>query len=167
MTDLNQQLFEAIANNNLEEVKKLIAIGADIHALDSHGELPINRAQDTECIKLLIDAGADVNMFNKWFELPIHLATMECNTDKLKLLIEAGADVNACIEYKTTALHIAASRRYFKCILLLLDNGANHLALNEESMTPFEELDRMAAIKLCNYLQEIINKNKVKNDNTK
>ena len=57
-------LLKAAKDGNIEDVKLLIANGADVNARDKDGETPLHKASsrgEKEIIELLIAKGADVN----------------------------------------------------------------------------------------------------------
>ena len=65
---LNNQLFEAVQDENLEEVKNLIEQGADVNAQNSTKSTPLMIAaflNNKKIVKFLIDKGANTSMQNE------------------------------------------------------------------------------------------------------
>src|SRR3546814_5633086 len=60
----NSPLHMAVGEGNLEAVKHLIALGADINAKDGLGNTPLYKAvekENVELARLLIDKGANID----------------------------------------------------------------------------------------------------------
>jgi ankyrin repeat protein len=61
---MNNELFEAAREGNLEEIKQLIAKGVDVNVKDNEGWTALMDAAGkghVACVRMLLDAGADVN----------------------------------------------------------------------------------------------------------
>jgi len=91
---LDQQLIEAAGRGNLEFVKTLLGMGANVNAEDDRG-----------MTALMAAAG-------------------QGHVEVAQLLIERDADVNARDSAGETALMFAASRGLFEVVKLLVENGA-------------------------------------------
>jgi ankyrin repeat protein len=90
-------LHTAIAQEDLQEVKRLLEQGAEVNGSDEEGLTPLHFAVFTgnlQIIKLLLEHGAD--MYVKQYDgcTPVHFAALEGNKEVLKLLETYGADVN-------------------------------------------------------------------------
>ena len=71
--ELNEALFEAIDEGNVEAVKSAITAGADVNAKDEDGCTPLhNRWIDAEVAMVLIEAGADVKAKDEDGCTPLH-----------------------------------------------------------------------------------------------
>jgi len=98
MTNLNEQLIEAIINNGIDEVLELIEKGADVRARSQWGKTPLHYACSygrTELVLKLIKKGADIGASDKWGQTPLHYACVYGNSELALMLIEKGADVGA------------------------------------------------------------------------
>lgn len=74
-----------------------VAAGADVNAVDDHGNRPLHEAEHAEWVELLLKYGADLHVFNNEGLPPAHqimLSLGELEADMLQLLVEAGLDVN-------------------------------------------------------------------------
>jgi len=124
-------LFAAIEKNDIQKVKYLIAIKADVNAKDPYASMTplMMAAYDgyTEIAKLLIEKGAEVNAKGgvDMDMTPLIYAASQDRADMVKLLIENGASVNVKTKYGWTPLFFAASRGKVDIAKLLIDKGAD------------------------------------------
>ena len=83
---------------NINKIKRLIEMGADVNFKDAHGQSPLLLAvnwSNKALVEILISAGADVNTVDRCGDSPLEVAVYRDNVPISKLLISAGADVNA------------------------------------------------------------------------
>ena len=83
---------------NINKIKRLIEMGADVNFKDAHGQSPLLLAvswSNKALVEILISAGADVNTVDRCGDSPLEVAVYRDNVPIAKLLISAGADVNA------------------------------------------------------------------------
>ena len=132
----NKSLFEAVKKADIEQVRLLIAEGADVDAkwVDVYNKNEEDtwpkdtektalrhavKAGKIEVVKLLVEAGADVNA-GSW--PPLCQAVDENNTDIAEYLIDHGANVNAPKDWGPLQ---EASTFSIEMVKLLLARGAN------------------------------------------
>jgi ankyrin repeat protein len=143
--ELNNELFKAIKEGNLENVKKTLEQGADVNAQDDkrNPALVISISKSKyEIVKLLIEKGADINIKDEDSDTSLIKASRHGYTDITHLLIINGADVNAKSIDGSTAL-MEASRNsfinydtYLTIVKLLIQNGADvNVKSNDEGLT--------------------------------
>jgi len=90
----DKKLLEASLKGQLEEVKLLIEVGADVNVKDEFGYTPLMEASTNdqiEVIKLLIESGADVNAKNKFKNTALARAYMYGYEEIFDLLKNYGA----------------------------------------------------------------------------
>jgi ankyrin repeat protein len=97
-------LADAVLARDLDQVRRLVAQGADIHGLDvrpqtagSNGRRPLNFAalqNDTKMIELLLELGADINRQNLTGFTPLHHAVEAQALEAIALLLKRGADTS-------------------------------------------------------------------------
>lgn len=119
-------LHMAVAHNNIDIIKYLISIGANVNARNrgvieneyygskgSDGWTPLHMAainnHNTEVIEYLISQGADIKTRNTYGATLLHVAAHYNNSiEVLKYLISQGLDVDATNSNCMTPLHYAA-----------------------------------------------------------
>ena len=121
MTEIDYALMEAVAEGELDEIKRLIKEGADVNSKNSEGETPLHVSGiwgKVEPLQLLLAAGAKVNVQATGAKslglAPLHWYTHPGYKDGVAALLKAGAAVNMVVKdeagIELTALDIA--RRY-------------------------------------------------------
>ncbi len=143
-TDPTQQpaLLQAAARGQTEQVRWLLANGADVRLADPAGNTALHTvagADDAraglEVAKLLIAAKADVNAVRRDGR-PVLLHAIEMRQKGLAgLLIEHGADPNASGEGKGPPLLEALKKGYPDVAQRLLDKGADAKAVGPDGRT--------------------------------
>lgn len=126
LNNLEQSLFEAIANNDLNTVKECFQQEANIEAKDKYDTTPLMFAilkNNTEMVKLLIEKGADIEATDTFGLTPLMWAVEENNINIVKYLIEKGADINTKNKYNDTPLILALEKANKNIIKLLLTGG--------------------------------------------
>ena len=136
----NESLFEAARDGDIEQVKNLIAQGADFNAKDKGGRTALHHASNkgqVDIAKLLIKRGADVNASIKnepW--TPLLDAASSGQTQVVKLLLENGAKVDEGDSYGYTPLIYALWSRDEECVKALISAGADINKLPNENDYP-------------------------------
>lgn len=86
---------DAINSGDLTAVGELLDAGADINALDEHGQTALMNAAyrgDAELTQLLIQRGAELDHAAKYRLTALMLAVINSRTEVVRLLVAAGAD---------------------------------------------------------------------------
>ena len=110
--DLQEALETAIAQDNLDEAKRLFARGAKINALPKEGGSPISTAAyhgHIDILRHLLAHGADPNFENRDGNTPLHVAAFAGNLDIVQLLLRKGASTSKRNRNQQTAVDIVSS----------------------------------------------------------
>ena len=133
-------LLTAVREGELEEVKGLLEVDADVNTSDRGGHNPLHLAArygHKDMVLLLVEKGADVNAENIFGDTPLRYALAafgQGDKDVIELLIKNGADVNAVGDGALTPLHSAHSMK--DVAELLISNGARLNARDANDWTP-------------------------------
>lgn len=133
MGQLNQALLQAVQNGDPDQIKKLLADGADIDATDERGRTSAMIAVHTdqlEIFQLLAEKGANINIRDQRLDNPLLYAGAEGKLDFVKAAIAAGADTTITNRFGGTALIPAADRGHVEVVRELLANSdvdVNHI----------------------------------------
>ena len=147
--ELNEALVDAAYNGNLNEVKRLVAAGAEINqrAADSYG-MPLLSAlteEHMDVARYLLENGADPNAVDDAMEFcgefkvyqpwtALSTAVFSNREDIVQLLLEKGANIKTCPTEEgeanpamalRAAIHVAKEKGDTKMLRLLLEKGAN------------------------------------------
>lgn len=122
-------LHVAVRSGNFEEVKHLIAAGAEVNARDALGSTPLLVAAwsgNTEIARFLVTHGADVNAIQpETRSTPLEYAVLTGRPLMLELLLKAGARVDTRYRDNQTVLHLAAAGGNPEIVSPLLTAGAD------------------------------------------
>ncbi len=129
MTNLCQQLIDAVKGGSVEDVERLLEQGADVHCTDGeYGLPPIHRIGDKPSVavtQLLISHGADFNAMQPEGS-PLMMCAYCGYLALAKVLLENGAEVDLAVpEGGETALHMAAVTGKLDLAKLLVGAGAD------------------------------------------
>jgi ankyrin repeat protein len=94
------------------------------------------RRGDVDQIKALLARGADVNAKDQWGATPLHAATIQGHEEVVKLLLTRGANINVQDNRRATPLHYALVTENELMIKLLIERHANLNVVDEEGQTP-------------------------------
>jgi len=140
------KLLKACAQGDLEAVKALLLLDADVNTRTKFDRTPLSIAawnKKTDLTRALLDADADVNIVDKAGNSPLHLSfssvgSVHETSSLVKLLIERGACVNSVTNKKDTPSHLAAKAGALGSLKLLAAANANFHLLNSEGRNLLE-----------------------------
>jgi ankyrin repeat protein len=138
-----ERLFEVCRRGGTDpEVKKLIADGADLAAVDADRRTPLRLAvmnRQLPIVRALLAAKAEVNAADARGETPLMSAAQLGDARLITMLLSAGADANAVTvgaNSGITALHIAARNGHAEVAQLLIQGEASVDAATQAGKTP-------------------------------
>jgi ankyrin repeat protein len=121
-------LHAAAATGDLDGLKRLIARGADLNDVDSHGRTPLMVAgykRDVKAAELLIASGASVNALDSERYDLITIAAVADDLAMLQLAIRSGGNAaQVTSPYEGTALIAAAHLGHVEIVRALIDAKA-------------------------------------------
>jgi ankyrin repeat protein len=134
-------LYWAVKHGNLDLVKRLISMGADVNVSKDNGLTALQAAcydpENSPIVQELLSAGADPDIdYNGW--TPLLFAALRENDAALRLLVEAGVDVNVFSAESYTALHYVILKQHFDAAEFLIQNGADLTIRNNNGYTAFD-----------------------------
>ncbi|MCU0428139.1 MAG: ankyrin repeat domain-containing protein [Candidatus Kapabacteria bacterium] len=140
-TEANKQLLAAALHGNVQDIKRSMALGAEVNCRDSLGNTPLNLVAKLSYFKLVkyfIEQGAEVNIANNAHITPLHWGVEYNNVRIVKLLLERGANINARDGIQETPLHYAGWTGNIESAKVLLQHGANPYTRNNTGVTPLD-----------------------------
>ncbi|MEP7150023.1 MAG: ankyrin repeat domain-containing protein [Acidobacteriota bacterium] len=138
LVEPSNPLTIAVADEDLDTVRDLIAAGEDVNRADDDGSTPLFaavRSGNLEIVRLLIDFGAKVNVRNEEKETPLMMLDEDSPVEMVELLIRSGAKVNRVANDGDTALIRAAKGAQPAVLKALIDAGADLDVRNKEGVT--------------------------------
>lgn len=133
-------LTKAIGRSDLNIVRVLNELGADLDKIDGEGNTPLSKAiaeYDIPMVELLLSLGAGVNKTDASGKTPLTSAVWHNQIKVVELLIKSKADLNLNDDNKHTPLTFAAARGREEIIKILVKNGADVNFSNLYGYTPF------------------------------
>ena len=141
-------LIKAAARGDLNNVKFLVTIGANVNIQDKDmpwwswtrisAWTPLMHAlhrDDLDMAQLLVESGADVNQENRDGMTALMKAAENNDIEGIKFLKKSGADVNQQNRYGVTPLMVATMSNNIKAAELLKEYGADVNLKNEYNTT--------------------------------
>lgn len=120
-------LHKAVWSDKLDQVQRLVALGANINAQDSDGLTPLHRAvlhNAQDIANFLIISGAQLNIPDSGGWTPLHKAIAHNNIKMAQLLIQSGCSLRSRSKMGLTPLSLAVLDDRVEMVNLLIDAGA-------------------------------------------
>ena len=157
--ELNDRLYNASKEGDINKVKEMIERGADINHGNNLiiGKTPLIVASEfgyLDIVKYLIEQGANVNLGNNYGKTPLFYASFEEYLDIVKYLTEHGANVNLGNNHEDTPLLLASKRGNLEMVKYLTEHGANVNQANDDEYTPLTLATRKGHLEVIRYLIE-------------
>lgn len=142
---LEESLYAAACDGDIEESKRLLRLGANVNATDPEGKSPLMVAEActvgpgrAELVELLVANGAEVNLQARDGRTALMCAAKNGDAQAVKALLRSGASVNVADNEGETALLKAV---FFACdeetVKALLSAGADLNVKDHKGRTAF------------------------------
>lgn len=121
---INENLLQAVRDNNYDLVKNLINQGADVSYKNTTRLTPLLWAacfNQLEIVKLLVEHGADINYIR--YGTALMDAAKKGNIDVVRFLLDHGANIDT-IGYNGTALELAEKNGHHAVVTLIREYKA-------------------------------------------
>jgi hypothetical protein len=133
-------LVMAVENDNLDEVKMLVAKGERVNAKDKGYDknTPLHVAVENgnlEIVKFLLSSGAKTSSKNAEKRTPLMMLDEDASAEIVNLLLIYGAKINLADKEGNTALMFAAEYASEEVVQALIRSGANINWLNKKGET--------------------------------
>ena len=116
--DSKSKVIEAVKNNDLENIKRLVEQGANLHADDEEALQWAAEKGHLEVVKYLLERGANLRACVGW---ALRWAARNGHLKVVEYLLEKGANLHAENDH---ALRLAAGKGHLEVVKYLLEQGA-------------------------------------------
>jgi ankyrin repeat protein len=135
-SSLEERLEGAIIEGELEQIRQLIGMGADVNWKKPASGFPIiGFARQEQVLQLLLDSGANIDSRHRDGETELYFAAVN-ELPYTQLLLRLGADPNALTNSGETPLFAAQLGGHADIVELLVANGADVDIQNAEGSSP-------------------------------
>ena len=137
-TEYKTPLVIAVRNEDIDEVRELIANGANINGREEDKTTPLFAAVESgnlEIVQLLLEQGAKVNARDKEKQSPLMRLDDDATPNLVELLLRFGAKINLADKEGNTALILAARGVKSEVLKALIDAGADVNIANKAGRT--------------------------------
>lgn len=146
MDEQSQGLYDAITHGVIDDVRRYLSEGVDVHGVCGHYETPLIaavKALNNDIVRLLLDNGANIEDRDGINGLtPLIWAVRKDNVELVTLLIDAyKANIEGVDNNGSTALHWASVGK-MNVTEALIDRDSNLEAVNNQGRTPLIEAAR-------------------------
>lgn len=136
-------LFYAVKDGSIDNLRKLIDLGANVSETDNSGESLLhaasesNRSDVKEKIELLLDKGLSVNSKDSNGQTPLMEAAYHGNLSSLETFIEKGAELNLKDSAGKNALDLAVENKSSSTAEKLINTGIDfNTTVDNQSILP-------------------------------
>ncbi|KAL0634802.1 Ankyrin repeat and FYVE domain-containing protein 1 [Maublancomyces gigas] len=132
-------LSQAALDRDLDTIRLLLDVGADMEAKDVKGRTVLHLAAfsgNTDIVSILLNSGVNVQTRDKKGETAMHIAAWKGYADIVTILLTGGTHVEATCNMGWTSLHEAAAAGHVDVLKELLAANAEIEAVIELGRTP-------------------------------
>lgn len=159
---MNTAMFQAVSNGDVEQIRHMMAAGADVNARDSDGFTLLMMAANAghlPVVQALLEAGAEVNASDAmgWTALTKSIFNADVRHgffDVAQALVHADAPIEAPLNFGIRPLMLAAGYGETAIVDLLLHAGADVLAKNDGGYSALMMAKQKHHVHVINLLHE-------------
>ena len=159
--ELNSFFIDYSQKGNLDAVKLLLHLGADVNTRETYKQTALMLAAELgykEIVQELLAAGANVEAINDVGATALMYAVSNGNEEIVKLLLAAGAHINAADRRQNTALIYAIHQGNTEIIRILLNAGADVNVANIHGKSVLNYVYESKNKEVIKLIQDAINK---------
>ncbi|XP_046983082.1 ankyrin repeat domain-containing protein 6-like [Schistocerca americana] len=137
----DSRLIQAAQLGALEQLRLLMAAGADVRMRDASRQTALHWAADKghlQVARCLLEGGAEADARDSGQSTSVHVAALYGHTALVQLQLEWKADPNARNELERTPLHFVAVFSHEESAAALLEAGANREVRDGGGKTPLQ-----------------------------
>ncbi|KAF5335449.1 hypothetical protein D9758_018186 [Tetrapyrgos nigripes] len=157
LKELEGHLRDEALDGNLQHVKTLIEMGADINAEGGCFGFALQATAvggHLEIVRYLVEKGADVNAKGGLYGVALQAAAIWGHLEIVRYLVEKGADVNAKGGPSGFALQAAAAWGHLEIVRYLVEKGADVNAKGGPSGFALQAAAARGLLEIVRYLVE-------------
>ncbi len=144
LSSYSTPLFRAVSNDDIEEIKDLVAKGENVNQKDENYNFitPLFLAVENgnaEIAETLLNFGAKINPKDGNKQTPLMRLDEDASPELVNLLIKHGAKINLADKEGNTALILASRSVKAEVLRVLINHSANINAKNTEGRTALME----------------------------
>jgi ankyrin repeat protein len=159
--EINDQLFVAVKNGDLQWVRDCIRERANVDARDNNNWTPLHHAAEkgyAELVNILLQNRASINAENNGKATPLHFAARNGHIKVVEALLISKAMVNATTQNNNwTPLHFAAKHNHIAVVKALIKHGTVYDARDSQGRTPAQLTNNPEITELLNIIDKLFN----------
>jgi len=135
-------LHYSVQNNDFQNVKTLLGLGADANIKDREGNTSVHLAASfgfPSILEILLDNKGKTDVKNNDGESPLSLSLINRKIDCAVILVNRGSKITTTDNEGESPLHIATENGYVELVNALLQKGAKVNIRNKNNESPLME----------------------------
>ncbi len=159
--EINNQLFVAVKNGDLQWVRDCIIGRANVDVRDNNNWTPLHYAAEkgyAELVNILLQNRVSINVENNGKATPLHFAARNGHIKVVEALLISRAMVNATTQNNNwTPLHFATKHNHIAIVKALIKHGAAYDARDSQGRAPVQLINNPDITELLNIIDKLFN----------